>query len=262
MRIRTNAHTPARARRVTTTGGALGAMLLIATTAAGCTLGGGAVPTPTAPTAPAEPSASATPGTSTPPAPTDPTVPPTEEPGTPETFTTQIDNATFMVPAGWTVRDESAALPNHDNQLQWMNEVHLVDEEGRDLLLYIDGAVDATGDPLSEWGIIEQRPIVQAIPDDSGWPTAAAAWWVDAGHGVESFVEVTQISGEAAPLGIFPAGDRRLAHFTADLTLLEPCADIVDRADAVACLESPEVAELMTVLASLEQREVPWDAMP
>ncbi|MEV7528419.1 hypothetical protein [Agrococcus sediminis] len=229
---------------------ALGALLVAATALAGCS-------------APAAPAASSAPPAPTSAAPTaEPTAsaPPSAEAG--ETFTTQIGNASFELPAGWSVRDESAVRMDHDGRDQWMNTVHVLDGEGREVLLYTDGAVDAIGAVTDEWAVVEERAIASALPHDEGLATAAASWWLVDEAGLQVFAQVSAMPDDEPPWGIFPAGDTRLAHFMADLTVLEPCQDVVDESDALACLESPEVAELLDVLASLEQVDVPRDAMP
>lgn len=110
--------------------------------------------------------------------------------------------------------------------------------------------------------MVEQRPIAAAIPDESGFPSAAASCWVQGEAGVQVFASVTLVPEGEAPWGIVPAGDARSAQFVADLPLLDACQQVVSVADAEACLESVDVAELMAVLATLEQRAVPRDTMP
>ncbi|MET4098987.1 hypothetical protein ABIB37_001224 [Agrococcus sp. UYP10] len=254
-------------RRTPTLAGAAGALIVVVTTIAGCAPGAAAPPVPSmtagAPTPAAtaeptfEPSAEPTADPSA-----EPTAAPTASAADGQAFVTQIGNATFEVPSGWTVRDESRVGLDHDGQDQWMNSIVLLDGRGRELLRYIDGAIDAQGQITAGWGMVEQRPIAAAIPDESGLPTAAASWWVQGDAGVQVFASVTLVPDGEAPWGIVPAGDARSAQFVADLSLLDACQQVVYVSDAEACLESDDVAELMAVLATLEQHAVPRDAMP
>ncbi len=257
----------AHSQTVAAIAGAAGAMIVVATTIASCAMPGAAVPSaPSMTGAAQDPAPSADPTASPTAAPTGPAAAPTAEPtasaGEGQTFVTQIGNASFELPSGWTVRDESGVRLDHDGRDQWMNSVAVLDDGGRELLRYIDGAIDAQGQITEGWAMVEQRPIAGALPDAGGLPTAAASWWVEDDAGVHVFAAVTLVPDGEAPWGIVPAGDARLAQFVADLSLLDGCQQVLNAAEAVACLESDDVVELMAVLATLEQQAVPRDAMP
>lgn len=258
----------AHSQTVAAIAAAAGAMIVLATTIASCAMPGAAMPSAPSMTGAAQDPAPSVDPTASPTAapPAQPAAAPVAEPtafaGEGQTFVTQIGNASFEVPSGWTVRDESGVRLDHDGRDQWMNSVAVLDGGGRELLRYIDGAIDAQGQITEGWAMVEQRPIAAALPDAGGLPTAAASWWVEDDAGVHVFAAVTLVPDGEAPWGIVPAGDARLAHFVADLSLLDGCQQVEDETDAVACLESDDVVELMAVLATLEQRAVPRDATP
>lgn len=213
---------------------------------AGASLVGCAAPGAAQPTAPATPAATPTPA------------PEVEPHGS--SFTTQNGTASFDLPAGWSIADQSAVLPNHDGASQWMNQVGLLDADGRELLRYVDGSVSDAGWADPTWEVLEALPIAGGL---HGLELAATTWWLTAdGQPPRVFAAVAQPAGDEPPYAIFREADGRNGIFQADLAQLDLCADVPDVASAEACLGGDEVRALLDVLASLELHDVPWDAMP
>lgn len=225
------------------------ALLIVASAPlAGCAAPGAAPST--APPSPsgAAPTPAATPGATA-----------TDDPDA-SVFTTQNGTASFSLPAGWSVVDHSVALPNHDSALQWMNQLGLVDDRGRELLQYTDGAIDDAGWADPQWATLEERPIAGALRGE----LAATTWWVSVeGQPPMVFAEVAQRpAADEPPYGVFFEVEGRIGFFRADLAQLEPCAAVADIASAEACLRSDETLALLDVLETLELHDVPWSAMP
>lgn len=174
-----------------------------------------------------------------------------------ERFETQNGTAAFGVPSGWTITEESMVMPNHAGDDQWVNSVRLVDAAGATRLTYSDGFLDdAFAD--GEFELVDERPIAQSPP---GEQLSAFAWWSAADIGWPQVHVGAQQDG-SPPRPVFTAVEGRTGAFFAHLDVLEICTGVTDAAGAQACLASPEVAEAMAVLETLEVMDVPWDAMP
>lgn len=236
----------------------LGGLVAAAALLAGCAAPGGE---PTAPaTAPAtEPStAPPAPAATTPAAEPSASAPDTEP--TMEAFTTQNGTATFEVPATWTIDDRSEVAVNFDDEPQWMNDVWLIDEQGRAILHYGDGPFSDAGAATLDWEALDERPLGTT---PAGGEIAAVAWWVgDVDQPETMNVGVAEMAAGEPPWGIFREVEGRAGTFVAEVELLDMCAEVSTLEAAEACLTSREVRGLMTVLESLQVHDVPWDAMP
>ncbi|WP_306233262.1 hypothetical protein [Agrococcus beijingensis] len=254
---------------------AIALMLAASAALAGCAAPGAAPDAPDAapPSPSATPAPSATPTPSAPPRAT-PTPTPTPAPspvatpaptdaGEPDAsvFTTQNGTASFALPSGWSIVDNSVAMPNHDGAQQWFNQVGLVDEQGRELLQYTDGAIDDTGWIDPQWAVLDERPIAGELPLAE---LRARAWWlISEGRAPLVFAAVAQQSTAAEPpYASFFEVEGRIGFFRAELALLDVCAAVIDIPAAEACLRSSETDELLDVLQTLELHDVPWNAMP
>lgn len=250
-----------------------------------CAMQGAGTPAPSAPPAPSasaaptatsSPAAAPEPTTSEPSAPADTAVPsvtpppsagsgstgepaPTGDPASFEAFTTRNGTATFDVPTGWRIADESTLGINHGNVEQWVNQLRLIDGQGRQRAAYLDGYQSDIGWGHAPWALLEARPIA-ASP--AGTELFASLWWMDLGDRIEVMAAVTEEPGGEAPNNFFSEAEGRVGLFSASLDELEGCTDIADVGDAESCLLTPEVATTLSVLASLELHDVPWDAMP
>jgi hypothetical protein len=197
-------------------------------------------------------------------APAEPTEIPTPAPTVLEPFTTQNGTATFGVPEGWSIDDTSVAGTNHAGEPQWVNQVTLLDDEGRSRVTYLDGYMTDLGwGDVLPWDLVEERSIAQPPPAGEA---VAAAWWMETAPG--TVVPMAAVVGEPRP-GEGPPNtyvthvEGRFGVFSAHVDGLEGCAEVVpDAAVAEACLAGGEMATTMGVLASLELHDVPWDAMP
>lgn len=263
----------------------VGGVIVVGVLVVSCAMQGAGTPAPSAPPAPsasAEPTATSSPAaapeptTSEPSAPADTAVPsvtpppsagsgstgepaPTGDPASFEAFTTHNGTATFDVPTGWRIADESTLGINHGNVEQWVNQLRLIDGQGRQRAAYLDGYQSDIGWGHAPWALLESRPIA-ASP--AGTELFASLWWMDLGDRIEVMAAVTEEPGGEAPNTFFLEAEGRVGLFSASLDELEGCTDIADVTDAESCLSTPEVATTLAVLASLELHDVPWDAMP
>lgn len=227
-------------RRMTTTMGAALAVVVLAGCAAGSL-----DPDPESVGQP--PSASPTPSS---------TPEPTPEPSaTGTTFTTQNGTASITLPEGWTVVDSSRLVAqNHRGLPQWDNVLQLLDADGASRASYYDGYGSDVGAAV-DTGVVRSLPMAGA--------TTAVAWWSHDPLSGTWFATAAVVTDPDDPTTtVLSPVEGRLLAFGADLSAAPECASIVDEATAVACLESPAIAETLAVLATLELTDVPWDAMP
>lgn len=237
----------------------LGGLVAAATLLAGCAAPGGEPSAPATPPTTAAPTPAATTPTSTTPG-AEPTASAADAEPTTEAFTTQNGTATIDVPTTWTIDDRSEAVANHDDEQQWMNDVWLIDEQGREILHYGDGPFADAGAATLDWEALDERPL-GVTPE--GAAIAAVAWWVGDGDKPETMnVGVAEMAEGEPPWGIFREVEGRAGTFVADVELLDICTGVSTLEAAEACLTSDEVGGLMTVLESLQVHDVPWDAMP
>ncbi|QCR20147.1 hypothetical protein [Agrococcus sp. SGAir0287] len=172
----------------------------------------------------------------------------------PTTVTTQNGTASFALPAGWTVQDDSLLEPmsNHGGPI-WQNWLTVLDEDAVVRARYGDGYAD-------DVGAAADRGVVQAIAMPGG--LHAAAWWSTAADGVWQ-VQATVVDDPSDPNGsVMLDGVDRLHSFSSDLAAVPECGSVVDEASAIACLEAPDTTEVLELLATLELEPLPWDAMP
>jgi hypothetical protein len=185
-----------------------------------------------------------------------PSAEPTPEP-TPEPtmFTTRNGTATFLLPVGWTVEDTSVLDPtsNHGGPI-WQNVVALLDDAGVTRATYADGYADDVGAAV-ELGVVQSIPMADGLH--------AASWWSTTGEGEIWHVHATVVQDLERPgTSVQPDGFDRLHSFSADLSIVPGCAEVVDGASAIACLEAPGATDALELLATLDLAALPWDAMP
>lgn len=228
--------------RTMTTIGAAFAVVLLASCAAGAF-----DPDPVDVGQPPSASPAASPAASPSPAP--------EPSATGTTFTTQNGTASITLPEGWTVVDSSRLVEqNHRGLPQWDNVLQLLDADGASRASYYDGYG-------SDVGAAVDTSVVQTMP--MAGETTAAAWWSHDPDSGTWFATAAVVMDPEDPFTTVPSPvEGRLLSFVADLSAAPECTSIVDEASAVACLESPAIAETLAVLATLEPTDVPWDAMP
>lgn len=268
-----NTRTPAAA----VIAGALGASVVVVTLVASCSLSGGAPPPASAPPASSASDRGAALATGAPigetvshspaPAPTATTAPAADLVPSDDvaelagaSFTTRNGTATFAVPEGWTARDTSVVGVNHGGDDQWVNQVVLLDEHGRERVRYQDGYLSDVGWGEIPWALVEQRPIAQS---PSGGELAATAWWMQQPGGeLWVMASVTPVTADGPPNTYLAEAEGRFGVFSADVTSIAGCEAVTDASEAEACLSSPAVLSGLAVLASVELHDVPWDAMP
>lgn len=254
--------------------GAIGTLVVVVTLVASCTLPGveatstSAPPRPSASADGADPTATAAPPRAT----TEPTAAPSASPAADLVprddelalagafFTTQNGTATFTLPVNWSAVDTSTVGTNYANEEQWVNQVVLVDEAGRERLHYRDGYLSDVGWGEIPWGVVEERAIARSPGTGE---LAARSWWMELPGGeLQVMAAVTGASDGGPPNTYIRQAEGRFGVFSANLGTIEGCDAVADAASAEACLSSPAAVAAVAVLASLELHDVPWDAMP
>lgn len=209
------------------------------------------------PSATRTPSPTPTPSTPAPsPTPTDPLAD-WQEVATPN------GTATFRIPPGWTAEMGGEQI-EYDGETHWVNQIGLRDAAGELHLGYGDGPYDDVG-AAARFGVVRATPVAtldeaeRAAHDDvepRSLDHHAIAWW-ESGDGTAFIAHAglaTAPFGESPPTSGVTDGERSVWFGVRE--------EFTSEADAVAWLESDDVALLLDIVATLDLTAIPAPVLP
>ncbi len=238
---------------------ALAAMTLLV---AGC------APTAVGPTPTATAAATATPTPSAAPTATASVEPtstatPTDPHAGWQEIATPNGTATFRIPPGWTAEVGGEEIA-YDGEQHWVNAVTVRSETGTISAGYYDGPYDDVGAAAS-FGVVRSTPVetldaeelaAAGDTDPVHLEHHASAWWASGdGATFTAFAGLaTRRVGDSPPGALVSDGER-----TVSLGVRE---DFASEAEAVAWLESDDVAIVLEIVATLDLTGIPAPALP
>jgi hypothetical protein len=232
--------------------------MTIALTIGGCAAAPAAPPaTPTAPSA-AAPSPTPTPA----PAPT-PTQTSTDPRADWQEIATPNGTATFSIPPGWTAEVGGEEIA-YDGEQHWVNSVTVRNETGTMSAGYYDGPYDDVG-AAADFGVVRSTPVATldaaeleaaGDTDSAHLEHHASAWWTSGdGATFTAYAGLARLS-RADSRPVSPVGD---GQRTVSFGVRE---DFASEADAVAWLESDDVAAVLEIVATLDLTGIPAPVLP
>ncbi len=240
---------------------ASGAAIVLALVLGGCTATSPAsAPTPTAASHATAPTPSATAAPSSTPSPSST---PTDPLAGWQEVATPNGTATFRIPPGWTAELDGEHV-DYDGETHWLNEITLRDAAGELHLGYVDGPYDDVG-AVASFGVVRSTPVAtldeaeRAAHDDvepRHLDHHAIAWWTS-GDGATFTAEAALANppmGESQPTSMVIDGERSVSFGVRE--------EFTSEAEAVAWLESDDVALLLEIVSTLDLTAIPAPALP
>ncbi|SDR99534.1 hypothetical protein [Agrococcus carbonis] len=171
-----------------------------------------------------------------------------------ETFETQNGTMRVTLPAGWSARDRSGEVTNHDGRTQWDNHVRFTGPDGTQVRYY-DGYASDVG-ALDAWGEVERIEMADGL--------AAVAWWEQREGGVVARVALTSQTEGSPPFPWAQLDGVNRNHSAMLLTSDEPGGERLFGSVAAAerFLESAPARAALEVIAAIELVPVDQYAMP